>query len=485
MELNLKESVFCFYNISAELMVRTFFGASSRLDFFRFLFLPFFLYLIFYFIRAFHLTTDYYFSLFSVVSVFLIGVFLASRFFNLAPVLLFLVVFISYLAWLSTVQTIPESDYLIYYNDAIRFLDGGFFQVWTSSKYPSSSVVYAFGMKLLGVSYLAASMTAAVCWALQAVVIRAIMLELGQNGKISTFIAFLYAFFPSVFVYTAVVSSEATYLLYVFVSVFLFLRFVKTKSLLLLAICSFFIGFAYYSRPTSVFLIFPFLVGVFLYSDRVFKSVVCFLVPLFLVFSVHASLNVTHQGFFSVNSNHGMGGYVLLFGTNKIHNGLYNTDDVDFIQNLQTSLKDEVEVSAAVKEEIYSRIFNDFYGFAKFAYGEKIKTLWVPSGGVVFWANNNPDHKINPVYAYMAEKINSHFYYILLFLFLISLFVYFFKKRIKNNLREFLYFSACAYIFQMVAFYFIFEVQSRYALSIMPFMLFAVSAISLSWGSDE
>lgn len=466
-------------------MVRSFFNLGSGFNFLRLVFLPFFLYLIFYFARTIHLTSEYYFSFFSIVSVSLVGFFLARRFFNLSPVLLFFSVFIPYVAWAFSVQTIPESDYLIYYNDAVRFLDGNFFQVWTSSKYPSSSIVYAFGMKLLGVSYLAASITAAACWALQAVVVRAIMLELGQSGKISTFIAFLYALFPSIFVYTAVVSSEATYLLYIFISLFVFLRFIKTKSLFLLAFSALFIGFAYYSRPTSVFLIFPFLVGVFLYSDRAIKSVVCFLIPLFLVFSSHALLNSAYQGFFSVNSNHGMGGYVLLFGTNKNHNGLYNTDDVGFVQNLRTSLEDEAKVGEAIKKEIYSRIFDDFPGFVKFSYKQKIKTLWVPSGGVFFWANNNPEHKVSQEYASLSEKINSHLYYILLILFFISLLIYFFKKRNKNNIKEFLYFSACAYVFQMIVFYFVFEVQSRYALSIMPFMLFAVSAISLSWRSDE
>ncbi|MCX5471941.1 glycosyltransferase family 39 protein [Alcaligenes sp. A-TC2] len=466
-------------------MVRSFFNLSSGFNFFRLVFLPFFLYLIFYFSRTLHLTSDYYFSFFSIVSVFLVGFFLARNFFNVSPVLLFFVVFFSYVTWASSVQTIPESDYLIYYNDAVRFLNGNFFHVWTSSKYPSSSIVYAFGMKLLGVSYLSASITAAACWALQAVVVRAIMLELGQSGKISTFTAFLYALFPAVFVYTAVVSSEATYLLYLFISIFSFLRFIKTKNLLFLVTSAFFIGFAYYSRPTSVFLIFPFLLGVVLYSDKAIKSVVCFLVPLLLVFSSHALLNSAYQGFFSVNSNHGMGGYVLLFGTNKNHNGLYNTDDVEFVQELRTSLGDEGKVGAAIKEEIYSRIFDDFPGFSKFAYKQKIKTLWVPSGGVFFWANNNPEHKVSQEYASLSERINSHLYYILLILFFVSLLVYFFKKRNENNIREFLYFSACAYVFQMIAFYFVFEVQSRYALSIMPFMLFAVSAISLSWSSDE
>ncbi|WP_404832642.1 glycosyltransferase family 39 protein [Alcaligenes nematophilus] len=359
-----------------------------------------------------------------------------------------------------------------------------FFYVWSTSKYPSASLVYFLGFLILGASHLSASITAAVCWSLQAVVIRMLCLEAGASNRASSFIALVYAFFPSIIIYSSVVSSEASYLLFSLLSLFCFLRYFNKSKLYFLILSSIFLVLAFYSRPTAIFFIALFLSGIVLFSNKIYKPIFYFVIPIALGFFSHSVLTNHYLGFHSINSNHGVGGYVLLFGTNQAKKGMYNEDDMNIVQDLRQEGKDEYEIKEIVKAEIYHRISNDVPKFASFAVGEKIKNLWSPTGSLLYWSENNKDFSVDYEYSSVLNRLNVYYYYSLLFFFVVASFYYIFSKPKELRRLDFLYLFSSVYVSIMAAFYLIFEVQARYTLSITPFMYLAIIFMALKWRGD-
>lgn len=360
-----------------------------------------------------------------------------------------------------------------------------FFYVWATSKYPSASLVYFFGFLILGTSHLSASMTAAACWSLQAVVVRMLAMEAGASNKASSLIALVYAFFPSIIIYSSVVSSEASYLLFSLLALLFFLKYLNKGRFYFLAVSSIFLVLAFYSRPTAIFFIVPFLSGLLLFSNRLSKSLLFFVVPVALGFLSHSVFTNQYLGFHSINSNHGVGGYVLLFGTNQAKNGMYNQDDMNLVLSLRKEGKNEYEIKEIVKAEIYSRITKDVAGFARFSVEEKIKNLWSPTGSVLYWSENNKDFSVDYEYSSVLSRINTYYYYSLIFLFIAASLFYIFSRPKKLGRLDYLYLFNAVYVSMMAIFYLVFEVQARYTLSITPFMFLAIIFMALKWGSNE
>lgn len=461
---------------------------SAKSDFFKISSFPFILLSSLYFIRVLYVTSlDFSFSsiVFFVVSFVVFLWFLFKKIPSVSGLFIFLISFFIYFIWVSNVRTIPVSDYLTYYDDAIRFFNEDFFYVWSTSKYPSASLVYFFGLLVLGVSHLSASITAAACWSLQAVVIKELALEAGAGKKFSSFIAIIYAFFPSIIVYSPVVSSEATYLLFSLLSLLFFLKYLKRGVFRYLVFSSLFLVLAFYSRPTAIFFIILFVSGLILLSSNISKAICFFVIPIFLAFFSHSVPTNHYLGFHSINSNHGVGGYVMLFGTNQAKNGMYNQDDMNMVARLKQDGKDEHEIKSVVRAEIYDRITKDFPGFARFALGEKIKNLWSPTGSVLYWSENNPSFTVDDEYASILGRLNVYYYYSLVFFFVMASLYYFSSKSKALDTLDFVYLFCSVYVSLMAVFYLVFEVQARYALSITPFMFLAIVFMVMKWRRNE
>lgn len=447
----------------------------------RYLFMVLSLLLIFYFLRVLYVNVNLNIYIGAIFLCFII--YFTYRFLpNISIFPISLVGLLCCLVWWFSTQPIPESDFLIYFSDAQRFLYEPFISVWITSKYPAVSMIYSAGMFFFGETYLSVSLVSILLWLAQIWVIRLILLQFNCSSKIIGIIVLMYIFFPMILVYTSVASSESLYILMVLLSIYCILLGRNNKYYFIAS--SIFLILAFYSRPTAIFFIPLFVFFLILINGIRNKGVYYFILPCILFLVSHAVLNYKYNNELTINSNRGMTSYVLLFGTNIEYVGSWNKSDTAFVNALKEQLVPIKEIDKIVRDEVKNRILQNPTEFINFVFTQKLQKLWQVDASIAYWSMNNKSKNIPYEILVFFNKINSYMYTVFLVSFIFSMF--FWIKRIFYNqigIRKF--YMQCvllSYIFMMCSFYILFEVQQRYVLSILPIiLLFLVSVLSDSF----
>ena len=393
---------------------------------------------------------------------------------------LLIVSLLFYFAWWTATETIPISDFLQFYYEAVGFSKSPNLTIWANSKNPFSSAYYGLFIYIFGETYFSAIIGAFVMWATQAIILKKILLEIGADDSLAGTLSFAYATAPSIVGFSTVISSEAVFISLLLAAVLFGIKSLKYGRIFDSVLLGLFFGFAHLTRGNAalylwpIFLLMainPYALGRINKYLTIFPAIGC--LGLILIFQLF--VNYSYHNRLSISPNN-MVVYLFLSGTNFKFHGGWNPDDVQLAGYDKAISPSEFSAANEKARKIaLERILENPTEFFRFSITEKLNRFWPKKNEMIFWASTN--EKLNPP-SYLIHSLHKlYFSWLVLLLSLCILsatsFVYFvsiFQEKNVPSLTTGLILGSGGILTNAGA-HLLIEVQGRYHLPFYPFVI--------------
>ncbi|MBR9699975.1 hypothetical protein GOV09_05955 [Candidatus Woesearchaeota archaeon] len=267
-----------------------------------------------------------FFSRFSIVHVFLLGV--ALRF-----------------LWLVFSNPIQTSDFLDYQNMAVDIMNGQY--IFNPIKPTGASIITAMSYKLFGVHDLAALAPIVLLSSISILLIYGLCKHF-FGKRTAIIVSLLFALLPEHIMYVNLIGSDVYFSFFILLGIY-FLLVPKEK--LYLAGISF--GIAQYFRPLAFIPVLAAILFFFVVKKQDIKTSIKNSIIVIILFAVVVSpivsYNQSELGIVSISPSQ-MGGWSMLLATNPEFKGQYNTDDLALL---------DAEVRARENTGVHDHVFRD------------------------------------------------------------------------------------------------------------------------------
>ncbi len=194
-----------------------------------------------------------------------------------------------------------------------------------------------------------------------------------------------------------------------------------------------------------------------------------------LVVGVHASLSWTSGYGFQISGSQ-WAPLQLLFGTNREHSGGFNVTDAHLSGYTGDNRLPRSEAAERARQMAIDRITEDVPGFARFSFTKKMGRLWGRETSLYNWAIGEKERRelFRERIQTTALGILNEAYRLIFLLWLVT------------QIRRPSYFLALALIAFLYALpHLLVEVQSRYHVTMTPYMLFGAFLLAHQWIDRE
>ncbi|MCX7923489.1 MAG: glycosyltransferase family 39 protein [Clostridia bacterium] len=397
--------------------------------------------------------------------------------------------FVPRFLWIVLVDTKPVSDFAFYNDYAINITKGLF------KSYDKTCLVFPhrFGYpfilsliyKLFGINLFAGkifNIFLSVCTSILIYWIGARSFN-EKTGRISSL---LYAIWPSQIMYSSVLASEHSFIVFFTLSIALFImaqyKFKGKMSIILPASAGISLALSQFVRPVASLLFAVFVICIFIlnrYKQPLSKSIfnkvkLLGFILIGYVLSV-ALLNYTVSSLTGVSIWRSSSGYNLLVGTNSKSSGTYNNEDAHILSEYNWDFK---KVHSAAKQKALERIKSNPLEFI-YLIEDKFIIMWGDEAYGPLWStvdfnSETPSSKWFDQHIHLLLIISQAYYIAILIFAFIGCAVIYKKRRYK----------AAAFLLIFLAHigaYTFFEVQSRYHFPAILYMLI-IAAYGINCG---
>ena len=385
--------------------------------------------------------------------------------------------------WGLYIESVPISDFLIYYERIVRLSSGAFSELLLT-KSPPTIAYYAAFHWLLGSSQLANYVASAAAWTGGAAFFYIAMLPFMQEAWKARILYLGLALCPALFVFSPVVSSESVYFLLSGLCVWLMSKHVARGGAVphLYVALGILTAALFLTRSIGVLALFAclFVIGVsrtsFVrrfeprsterdprYSRHPLALCVIVVVAFTSIWFAHGSLSWLVGYGFQVTASP-WGSVSLLYGTNFDSQGRYNIPDFQLAGYDPRDIPSS-EVNERSRKIAIGRILDDPLKFAQFSLTDKVTQLWGREYSLYNWAVASKERreqlklKVRPVIYTLLDGV----YRMTFLLFLILLIKEIHRPSHLLILGVIVFLYSLPHVFL--------EAKPRYHLAMTPFMI--------------
>ena len=465
-----------------------------------------------YFLNAF-IQTDYFSPLRTIGElsfgiVWLLLCYALSRTFSIVTILA--LSFSASILWGLFIQSVPTSDFLNFHNAAAS-LSTGAFAYLLSTKSPATISYYAVSHWLLGPAYVTNYVASSAAWTGGVALTHKALQSFFHDERKVKFVCATLAFYPGFVVFSPVISSESVFFFlsafcawlisrhlvgsgpfpYLYIAMGIAtagLFFTRPNGILALLVCIFLVGLGRARYPTDI-----------KQEDSESKTR-SFRHPLTLCAIVVVAFSVVWfaYGYLSWSSGQGFqvtsskeGWIHLLFGTNMDSRGRYNSADIDLAGYRGENRLPLAQANERARRIAIERITKDIVGFVSFSLTDKVEQLWDREYLLYRWALGGKE-RTDRIYQFRSDGSNLNLGNIveivtnpnqptnervwpLIFISLdggyritLLLFLFMLIREIRRP-SNYLALGMVAFLLSLP--YILVEVQSRYHLTMTPFII--------------
>ena len=379
------------------------------------------------------------------------------------------------LAWSFFVESRPISDFMTFHTLAQTVAEGGGWLRALDSKSPPT-VAYFAAFQAVVLGYATNYVSGAVAWTVGCLLIyRAAALHLEGVFPARLILCGL-AFYPTFVVFAGVPSSEALFFLFTGAAIWSVAESVARKGYARLGFAvaaGVFIGLLYLTRMNGLILLLPCIYVILAWCRTGWRTwgigsgllhptlVVAGVVLVVLAFGGLAALK--GDGFRATPSQ--SGGLLLLFGTNKASYGGFNRLDAALAGRGSEDPSVRAGAPAKAREIALQRIRADIPGFLAFAATDKVEHLWLREHPEIVRSIGPLERRasVPPDVLITALRLSDGAYRVVFVLFLVGLVVQIVRPDRGLILGAVVLLYALPHV--------LIEVQPRYHLTMVPFMI--------------
>lgn len=390
------------------------------------------------------------------------------------------------LAWISIFNVIPQNDFKLYYNFATEFAKDNFVGQSYISLFPHT-FGYPLILSLLYKLFIPSVYVAQLFNIFLGCGISVTLYFLGRrlfNEMSGLLAALFWIFWPSQIFYSVLVSTEAAFTLLLLLCISLFLSLYANNYRMLLpkhAVLGFLCVFANSIRPLGTILIISFSLVSFLFNIKtkmkfkyfVLKAILPLAVFLisYMLFSNLVSIAIS--GIINKEVAKSPIGFNLLTGSNKKHDGQWNTEDSQLLSDLMNT-------GSFNAQEVHNQLMKigilryEEQGLRNFdLFLKKFIIMWASDDDILTYTNVGLDTNASSTaifdYIFRYLRILSNSYYFVMLLLCCIFTFWFIKNKFDPLMMIFL-----LPILGIVAVHLLMEVHGRYHFPVIS--LFALLA---------
>jgi 4-amino-4-deoxy-L-arabinose transferase-like glycosyltransferase len=389
--------------------------------------------------------------------------------------------FTLYHLWGLYTDVTPFSDFLSFYHESIDFMTMGLGAA-LKTKSPTTIAWYGSVLWLLGPSYSATYVAAAVLWAAQIPLLYAALAAFDVRDATAKTAALVYGFSPSVVFYAPLITSESVFNFLIVLCLYVLSRYHRRAALRTAAALGATSALLFLTRMNGIAFMIAFALYVAVWPGEMrqrLAPLASLLATFLLIVILNAYATSRYTGHFSLMPST-WGAYNFMVGTNRVYNGGYNTEDLALAG--YPALSQEEASRNALRIGI-ERITTDPLGFVAFAFTDKLKRFWGTDGPSVEWpTHQSPTREalVDTGIIPLAERLTQAFR---LFLNLTAelglIWCLASPRRRAERLSDQLTFVVVLPMLLLSLLHVFIEVQPRYHIPYLP-LLCTLSALSLS-----
>lgn len=374
------------------------------------------------------------------------------------------------LLWATFAEVLPVWDFKGFYDQSQAFFNGNS-GVLFNTKSLMTIAIYGGAFKILNPSIYVVYLVGAILYATQIIYLSKSLSLLDISPSIKKVVVLFYAFFPSLVIFSSVLSSEGVFLTLSFIAVYHLIKYVQYGRIRDVVLLGVVIALTFYTRSLGALLFICIAGGLFFVKGP--KSILFLALGFFSVLMSYGAAKLIYTDDFSFGT-HPRGAFVLMTGTNVDSLGQFSKKDWALAG--YGKVPDE-EANAIAKKVAIERISADPIAFLEFAVSDKLRMLWRRDNGA--WEKSYGGSQIQKelnksLLTGLIKHISNAVYFLLLVIFLFCLFKVLIM-RIK--LTEFskasgsLLLITSAFMISGIVLHIFIEVQERYHYPYVPFLV--------------
>jgi len=383
------------------------------------------------------------------------------------------------LFFIHLINTQPISDFAVINSDAILTSQGTRPEHMYVAEHVITTMIYGFLYTIFGPNLIVIKLFHIVLYALSGIFIYYAGKENFGNRLWAGIAGVLVVSWPSLALYSNVLTPEHLFIFVECALVFVISRFFKKqgisqskigvlREMFGFVVIGSLLGIMGMFRPFSQLFLIAFLITLFIYGSsfdlkRIILNITALLLSVWLLSNVPGIVaSHYHNQFGNVRPCN------LLFGMNIDALGRYNVEDTALCSKILSSTSNESVVTQKIMGIVFERLYTKQDYLLPFL-DKKFAILWVNSNGIIYWALQLAKGD-DPVFALdVAQKVNLVDFAMLLIATLACVtgaVLAFFK-----DVRPAIFFSLLSFFaFNLMEAFF--EVQTRYRTVIMPLFIF-------------